>query len=277
MNPNPIKSISIATLITLSTITAQAITTEDNSISSTMSTKESLRTETKETTGTLKEVDSDKVSIQDTESLDNPIIKSLEDFDPDDVDTLIDMYRAGYGRAPDLPGLVHWLKTSSTVEEILYAFFVGQEEFKRMDALSIKEFIEATYENFLERKPDQEGAEYWENDLSSSLEEGINKKHLFVIGLVNGAQYDDIDHIEKKRKEAKVSLSMQELQFGEPDGPDGFGGPDGPGEPGGFDGPGGPGGFGGPGGPGGFNGPGGFGDGPGGFGDGPDGFGGLQI
>ena len=167
MNPNHIKSISIATLITLSTITAQAITTKDNSISTTMSTKESLPS--------------------------SPTVEGV-----------ISLYIATFNRNPNQEEIDYWLDESGlSIEEIAKSFF-DQPETQELypEGSSNEEFIEAVYQNLFGHSADQAGLEYW----VSELDAGRVSRDVFILALINGAQGTDKTNLEEKTKEALEGL-----------------------------------------------------------------------
>jgi len=167
MNPNHIKSISIAPLITLSTITAQAITTKDNSISTTMSTKESLPS-------------------------------SLS------VETIISLYIATFGRTPNQEELNYWIDESGlSIEDIAKSFF-DQPETQELypEGSSSEEFVEAMYQNLFGHSADQAGLEYWVSELNA----GRVDRSVFILALINGAQGADKTTLDEKTKDALEGL-----------------------------------------------------------------------
>ena len=167
MNPNHIKSISIATLITLSTITAQAITTKDNSIPSMMSTKES----------------------------------PSSSLTPEGITKL---YIATFGRTPNQEEIDYWLDESGlTIEQIAKSFF-DQPETQELypEGSSNEEFVMDMYLNLFDRAPDAAGLEYWVKELN----DGNVSRDYFILALINGAQGTDKDMLDEKTKEALEGL-----------------------------------------------------------------------
>ncbi len=168
MNPNHIKSIAIATLITLSTVTAQAITTKDNSISSTMSTKESL-----------------------------PSSPTIE--------TITTLYIATFGRTPSSEELNYWIDDSGlSVEDIAKSFF-DQSEAQRMypEGTSNIDFVKAVYQNLFGHNPDTKGLIYW----TSALDASRVSRDVFILAVINGAQGSDKELLDLKT-EASMEYNL---------------------------------------------------------------------
>ncbi len=168
MNPNHIKSISIATLITLSTVTAQAITTTESSISSMMSIKESLPS--------------------------SPIIE-----------TITTLYIATFGRTPSSEELNYWVDDSGlSVEDIAKSFF-DQSEAQRMypDGTSNIEFVNSVYQNLFNKFADRDGLIYW----TSALDAGRVSRDVFILAVINGAQGADKELLDKKT-EASMEYNL---------------------------------------------------------------------
>jgi len=99
------------------------------------------------------------------------------------------LYVATFNRAPDSAGLAYWVNGSGlTLSKIAQSFF-DQLETQTLypAATSNRDFIESVYSNLFNRKPDQSGWNYWENELNT----GSFSKNRFIEAVINGAQGDD--------------------------------------------------------------------------------------
>jgi len=182
MSPNHIKSISIATLITLSTITAQAITTTE---------KGGVQIEITNPIST----DTNKEALQTLET--NETIKK-------DVEGITKLYIATFGRTPSQEEVDYWLDESGlTIEQIAKSFF-DQPETQELypEGSSNEEFVMDMYLNLFDRAPDAAGLEYWVKELNG----GNVSRDYFILALINGAQGEDKSILDEKTEDALEEL-----------------------------------------------------------------------
>ena len=86
------------------------------------------------------------------------------------------LYNASFGRFPDNSGLKYWITKNiageDTYEETAKSFILSIEFLNLYGSNSSNtEYINALYQNILNRKPDSEGFNYWENQLESGYED----------------------------------------------------------------------------------------------------------
>jgi len=113
-----------------------------------------------------------------------------------ELDNVTKLYIATFGRAPESAGSVYWLYESKlNLEDIARSFF-DQEETKEKypEGYSNYDFIVSTYNHVYDRDPDQEGGDYWLEELDS----GKVEKGLFILAVINGAIGDDALMLEKQ-------------------------------------------------------------------------------
>ncbi len=113
-----------------------------------------------------------------------------------ELDNVTKLYIATFGRAPESAGSVYWLYESKlNLEDIVRSFF-DQEETKEKypEGFSNYDFIVAIYNHVYDRDPDQEGGDYWLEELES----GKVEKGLFILAVINGAIGDDALMLEKQ-------------------------------------------------------------------------------
>ena len=85
------------------------------------------------------------------------------------------LYNASFGRFPDNTGLNYWITKNQsgvdTYRETAQSFVIS-DEFQDLYGIqsSNKEYINGLYLNVLKRLPDEEGFNYWENQLESGYE-----------------------------------------------------------------------------------------------------------
>lgn len=115
------------------------------------------------------------------------------------------IYKAAFDRTPDGGGLGYWINAIDNGQtlETVAAQFIGSDEFKSKygDNPTDEAFLTALYANVLDRGPDNDGYQWWLNELSSGSrtrdavlagfsESTENKEN--VIGLIgNGILYDE--------------------------------------------------------------------------------------
>lgn len=73
------------------------------------------------------------------------------------------LYKAAFGRAPDMGGFQYWNGTNKGLGEMA-GYFAGSDEFKnKYGGQSHPELVTQMYRNILNRDPDQGGYDYWVN------------------------------------------------------------------------------------------------------------------
>ncbi len=85
------------------------------------------------------------------------------------------LYNAAFARFPDKAGLEYWINTNtSDIDSYKNTAisFVQSEEFERLYGKnqSNKNYVTSLYNNVLSRDPDDEGFDYWENQLITNKE-----------------------------------------------------------------------------------------------------------
>ena len=148
-------------------------------------------------------VEEEKVVVQPiTEPISEPIVVERQTGNADqtgtkpELDNVTKLYIATFGRAPESAGSVYWLYESKlNLEDIARSFF-DQEETKEKypEGYSNYDFIVSTYNHVYDRDPDQEGGDYWLEELDS----GKVEKGLFILAVINGAIGDDALMLEKQ-------------------------------------------------------------------------------
>jgi C-terminal processing protease CtpA/Prc len=105
------------------------------------------------------------------------------------------LYVATFNRAPDGDGLNYWVGSKLDLEDIAMSFF-DQDETRELypDGYSSQEFIKSIYSNLFNRKPDNNGLQYW----VEALDKGNISKSLFILAVVNGAVGDDATILNNK-------------------------------------------------------------------------------
>ena len=96
------------------------------------------------------------------------------------------IYVATFNRAPDTDGLSYWTNASGLrLSQIAQSFF-EQSETQTLypTSTSNRSFINSVYQNLFNRVPDNEGWNYWENQLNK----GSISKNRFIEAVINGAQ-----------------------------------------------------------------------------------------
>lgn len=110
-------------------------------------------------------------------------------------DNVIELYTATFDRAPTTEGLNYWLTSNLSIEEIAQSFFDQPEtQEKYPEGFSDVDFINTIYNNVFDRDLDQEGGDYWQEELSS----GSISRSKFILAIINGAHDDDVVILETK-------------------------------------------------------------------------------
>jgi len=107
------------------------------------------------------------------------------------------LYNAAFGRFPDSEGLKYWINQYAsgidTFRAISQSFLIS-EEFKLVYGNDTNNdiFVNRMYENILTRNPDNEGFNYWMNQLNNGLE---NRSEV-LIGFSESKENKDIFSLE---------------------------------------------------------------------------------
>ncbi len=112
------------------------------------------------------------------------------------------IYKAAFDRVPDLPGLGYWINDmdGGTSLTTVATGFIASEEFQSRygSVVSDHDFITLLYANVLDRTPDQQGLDYWINDMKAGMSRAAvlasfsesDENQLNVVGLIaNGIEY----------------------------------------------------------------------------------------
>lgn len=105
------------------------------------------------------------------------------------AELVTELYIATFGRAPDALGLEYWSQNIDeegwTIESVAQSFF-EQVETQRAypSSLEMEDFVDAVYQNVLDRPSDDEGKLYWVTELTS----GNIARDTFIIAIINGAK-----------------------------------------------------------------------------------------
>lgn len=106
------------------------------------------------------------------------------------------LYVATFNRAPDSAGLDYWVNESNlNLEDIAQSFF-SQTEAISLYASYISNgiFIDSVYSNLFNREADQDGYNYWLNELNTKSIE----KSTFILAVINGSKSSDADILTNK-------------------------------------------------------------------------------
>lgn len=114
-----------------------------------------------------------------------------------DMLNVVELYIAYFNRAPDAMGLNYWgteFSKGYTLPEMAESFFVQSETRSTYEAAldadgnltDVPAFVAAVYTNVLGRTADQNGFDYWVNELQSNpdITAGI-----FILAIINGAKH----------------------------------------------------------------------------------------
>lgn len=94
------------------------------------------------------------------------------------VEQMAQFYIMYLDRAPDAPGLRYWVEQHQrgfSIDSIAKIFF-NQPEALHLRELTDASLIKTAYHNILQRKPDAQGAAYWENELKNG---NLDRSELF--------------------------------------------------------------------------------------------------
>lgn len=105
------------------------------------------------------------------------------------TELVTELYIATFGRAPDASGLDYWAQNIDqngwSIESVAQSFFDQPETQEAYPiTLSTNSFIDAVYQNVLDRSADDEGKAYW----ATQLDSGAIAKNVFIIAILNGAK-----------------------------------------------------------------------------------------
>jgi Ca2+-binding RTX toxin-like protein len=112
---------------------------------------------------------------------------------------IIAVYVATFGRVPDADGLAYWvnhvISDNWDIEMVAQSMFDSQEVALAYPAdLSSSDFIDAIYNNVLDRDPDVSGKSYWVKELDNNI---ISKEKM-ILAVINGATAGDKQLIDNK-------------------------------------------------------------------------------
>ena len=104
------------------------------------------------------------------------------------AEQITDLYVAYFNRAPDAEGFDYWFHQIYTESKTLRGIaeaFAGSNEYQAAYPASLtnREFVEQIYLNLLDRSPDQEGWDYWTNQLDT----GKLQRSNFILDAIEGA------------------------------------------------------------------------------------------
>jgi len=131
-------------------------------------------------------------------------------------DILIDLYVATFGRAPDPEGIQYWQDMHDSGEldlaGIASNMMMSQEAQERFpDGVDNDELVSIIYENLFDREPDEEGLNYWVDEMQS----GDMTREMAIAYIVEGARADtgdpdDADMINDRTETARQYLERVE-------------------------------------------------------------------
>ncbi len=106
------------------------------------------------------------------------------------IDSVIELYIAYFGRAPDAFGLYFWgnaFADGVTLSEMA-TLFIDQDETRALypESLTNADFVTSVYNNVLGRVPDQIGFDFWISILNS---DAVGRDH-FILAVLGGAKAD---------------------------------------------------------------------------------------
>lgn len=109
------------------------------------------------------------------------------------------LYLTTIGRAPDSAGVAYWvdqvMNGNLTVSEVGQSFFDQPEVQTKYADLDTDGFVTAVYENVLGRVPDEDGLNYWKEELES----GNISNNSFIEAINNGALGDDAVKLQNQK------------------------------------------------------------------------------
>lgn len=104
------------------------------------------------------------------------------------ADDLYRIYEAAFNRPADASGLGYWISQAQQGETLtkIAEHFVNSQEFNSRygDFVENDRFVEALYQNILDREPDDSGLQYW----VQSLETGQNSKAVVLASFGNSTE-----------------------------------------------------------------------------------------
>ena len=105
------------------------------------------------------------------------------------ADDIFLTYEAAFNREADAEGLGYWIaqaKQGQNLTEIANNFLLSKEFSTRYgDSISDEDFVEALYQNILDRSSDADGHEYWVQNLSSGQDDRAEVLASFAISSEN--------------------------------------------------------------------------------------------
>ncbi len=116
------------------------------------------------------------------------------------------LYVSFFGRTPDRPGLDFWtqqLESGGDLDDISNSFAISDEAQARFGFLDNPGqgngvgFIRQVFRNLFDREPDDEGLQFWADQLQSELDSGRPPGRI-IIDIAFGAQGTDAEAVEAK-------------------------------------------------------------------------------
>ena len=126
---------------------------------------------------------------------------------------VVKLYVATFNRAPDSDGLAYWVNDSKLkLSQIAQSFFDQKEtQLLYPSNTSNRSFINSVYQNLFNRTPDDDGWDYWENELNR----GAFSRNSFIQAVINGAQDTETSNditILNNKKDVGLYFSNQGLK-----------------------------------------------------------------
>lgn len=123
------------------------------------------------------------------QSTENQVIEQIfaDERIPQGIDPAIRLYLTYFRRIPDYDGLVYWVTSFQNglpLADISNLFRQSEEFIATYGDLNEQDFVHLVYNNVLGREPDQQGFEYWVNQLQQGMPWGD-----MMIGFSESAEY----------------------------------------------------------------------------------------
>lgn len=123
--------------------------------------------------------------INESQSIDD-IVRAVDYQSSTDGNTLR-LYRAFLNRDPDVAGAIYWIsqtRSGSNPDDLAYGFAQSVEFIATYGSLSNVDFLVVIYSNMLSRSPDQDGLNYWLDQMNRGL-----SQHGVVRWIVANAEF----------------------------------------------------------------------------------------
>ncbi len=122
-------------------------------------------------------------------------------------ENVVKLYIATFDRCPEWEGVDYWVNKSNLSLEEIAASFMQQPEAREKyypdNIIHVDEFVDTVYLNVLRRYPKQAGKDYWGNFI---FEDSKTNIPLFILAVINGAQGEDAEFLEKRTREALADI-----------------------------------------------------------------------